>query len=123
MKLSKVDREIVKQKFGGRCAYCGVLLPNKFHVDHVKPLVRNWIDGTVQYPERHSMDNLYPACISCNINKHSFSLEGFRENIQGFIKSLNRDSTQYKVAKRYGLIEETNIPVKFYFEEYQEKSQ
>lgn len=69
------------------------------------------------------MDNLYPACISCNINKHSLSVEVFRENIQGFIKSLNRDSTQYKVAKRYGLIEETNIPVKFYFEEYQEKSQ
>lgn len=44
------------------------------------------------------------------------AIEGFRNLIHGFVNSLNRDSVQYKVAKRYGLIRETGIEVKFYFE-------
>lgn len=68
------------------------------------------------HPERLHIDNQNPACASCNINKHSDSLEGFRALISGFINSLNRDSVQYKIAKRYGLILETGIEVKFYFE-------
>jgi hypothetical protein len=67
-------------------------------------------------PENLCIENQNPSCASCNINKHSDSLEGFRSLIAGFVKSLNRDSTQYKIAKRYGLIQETGIDVKFYFE-------
>lgn len=44
------------------------------------------------------------------------SLDSFRKIIGGFITSLNRDSTQYKFAKRYGLLEEKEIEVRFYFE-------
>ena len=46
------------------------------------------------------------------------SLEKFRALVSGFIVSLNRDSTQYKIAKRYGLIKEDIKPVSFYFETY-----
>ena len=76
---------------------------------------RKVTDGFV-HPERLHIDNQNPACASCNINKHSMSLEQFRKSIQGFMKHLNEVSTQYKIAKRYGLITETNIEVKFYFE-------
>ncbi|WP_460916053.1 hypothetical protein, partial [Spirosoma areae] len=38
------------------------------------------------------------------------------------VKSLNRDSTQYKIAKRYGFIEEIQKPVVFYFETVQQQS-
>ncbi len=48
--------------------------------------------------------------------KSSLSLESFRNLIAGFVKSLNRDSTQYKFAKRYGLVEEKEREVVFYFE-------
>jgi hypothetical protein len=36
------------------------------------------------------------------------------------MKHLNEVSTQYKIAKRYGLVVETIKPIKFYFEEYSE---
>lgn len=68
------------------------------------------------HPERLTLENQNPACASCNINKHSMSLEGFRQLISGFMYHLNNVSTQYKIAKRYGLIQETGIEVKFYFE-------
>ena len=54
--------------------------------------------------------------IQRNINKHSMSLEEFRSLIGGFINSLNQRMVQYKIAKRYGLIKETGIKVRFYFE-------
>lgn len=69
-----------------------------------------------EHPERMNIDNQVPACASCNINKHSQSLEEFRQMIAGFIKSLNRYSVQYKIAKRYGLVQEIDKPVVFYFE-------
>lgn len=141
-------RELIFNKFGGRCAYCGCQLEKGWHVDEIEPVRRNkkwiragwdsdkprpktesdtgpefakwrqgrWVDDGCIHPERFHIDNQNPACASCNINKHSMDLEEFRNLINGFITSLNRDSTQYKIAKRYGLISETGIEVKFYFE-------
>src|ERR1035437_1582017 len=63
-----------------------------------------------------SETNQKPACASCNINKHSLSLEEFRSLIQGFMKYLNQLKTQYKIAKRYGLVKEDIKPIIFYFE-------
>jgi 5-methylcytosine-specific restriction endonuclease McrA len=69
-----------------------------------------------KYPERLIIENQMPACASCNINKHSLSLEEFRSLIQGFMKHLNELNTQYKIAKRYGLVKEDIKPIVFYFE-------
>ena len=44
------------------------------------------------------------------------SLEEFRRLVGGLLTSLNRDSTQYKIAKRYGFIEDVIKPVVFWFE-------
>jgi len=126
-KLTKKEqRKIIFDKYNGRCAYCGCVLKKGWHVDELLPVRRNmkwnkdktryvW-DGTYEHPERLNIDNQMPSCPSCNINKHSLSLEEFRNLIAGFINSLNRDNTQYKIAKRYGLLLETKTPVKFYFE-------
>ena len=131
MYISKKDREIIKQKFGGKCAYCGCELKKGWHVDELEPVRRNFTydknkgtfkaTGDCLHPERFNINNQMPSCQSCNINKHSLSLEEFRNLIVGFINSLNRDSTQYKIAKRYGLVQETNKPVIFYFETYFDK--
>ena len=115
MKVSKKNRKIIFEKYKGRCAYCGDSLQKGWHVDEIEPIVRNQ-DGTCKYPERFHIDNQVPTCPSCNINKHSMSLESFRNLIKGFMKRLNNQSTQYKIAKRYGLVNENDIQVKFYFE-------
>ena len=126
MRLTKKQRLELYDKYGGKCAYCGCKLPDRWCADHIEPIQRNFYyckdkkrhvqDGTCLNPELDTFENMNPSCPSCNTIKGSNSLEGFRKTIQGFIKSLNRDSTQYKFAKRYGLITETEIKVKFYFE-------
>lgn len=136
--MKKTDRQIIFNKFGGRCGYCGCDLGKGWHVDEVLPIVRGWeyikdesgqrvYDNkkhdykkrtTIQFPERLNIDNQMPACASCNILKSSQSLEGFRSSIAQFINSLNSYTNQYKIAKRYGLVEETNKPVIFYFETF-----
>lgn len=118
------DRELIYNKYEGKCAYCGTKLQKGWHVDELMPCRRNykmegerWIhDGTYEHPERLTIDNQMPSCPSCNINKHSGNLEQFRQLIEGLITSLNRDSTQYKIAKRYGLVEEKPKAVVFFFE-------
>lgn len=127
--MTKADRQKIFEKYGGKCAYCGCELQKGWHVDEIEPVRRNWthqydlakghhvrkIVGAV-HPERFTIENQNPACASCNINKHSESLEDFRAAIKKYVESLNMYITQYKIAKRYGLIQETNIDVKFYFE-------
>ena len=40
-KLSKKEqRQILKMKYGGRCAYCGEELGDRWHADHIKPVLR-----------------------------------------------------------------------------------
>ena len=126
--MTKQERQIIFDKFGGRCAYCGCALEKSWHADHIKPIVRDskynrhkgrFIQtGKCRKPENETPENYNPACPSCNIQKNSYTVEQFRNNIKKFIQSLNKYSTQYKFAKKYGLITETNIDVKFYFEIY-----
>ncbi|MCH8067804.1 MAG: HNH endonuclease [Candidatus Marinimicrobia bacterium] len=120
----KEKRKITFNKYGGKCAYCGVDLKKGWHVDELLPIRRKmkWNkkklihDGTCLHPERLHIDNQMPSCPSCNISKHSNTLEEFRALISGFMNYLNETNTQYKIAKRYGLVSEINKPVKFYFE-------
>ena len=126
MAISKKDREIIFNKYGGRCSYCGNPLQKGWHVDELLPVRRNMKynkdkskfvhDGTYEHPGRLNINNQMPSCPSCNINKHSMSLEEFRDLIAGFMKHLNEENTQYKIAKRYGLVTETIKPIVFYFE-------
>lgn len=114
--MKKTERQIIFDKYGGKCAYCGDPLVKGWHKDHIEPLVRNWWNGTCNYPERETLSNYNPSCASCNIQKGPLSLEEFRGRIQEFVSSLNLYTNQYKVAKRYGLIKETGAKVVFYFE-------
>lgn len=125
--MKKSDRQKVFDKYGGRCAYCGCELHKGWHVDEIEPIVRGTkyhYDGKgkrteekyITYPDRLNVENQNPACASCNIQKHSQSLEVFRSQIAQFVESLNKYHSIYRFAKRYGLIQETGIEVKFYFE-------
>lgn len=110
-------RQKIWDKSNGRCWYCGCHLPEKgWHADHLEPIRRNWWTNTSVNPDNENEDNKVPACASCNIQKGSLTVEQFRGKVAAFIYSLNHHHTQYAVAKRYGLIKETDIEVKFWFE-------
>jgi 5-methylcytosine-specific restriction endonuclease McrA len=127
--MKKKERELIFNKYGGKCAYCSCDLEKGWHTDHIEPIVRDFdwnrdkgryeAIGTCRNPENETLENYNPSCPSCNIQKNSFTIEQFRDNIKQFIQSLNQYSTQYKFAKRYGLISENEIKVEFYFEKIQ----
>ena len=118
-------RQAIWDKSGGKCWYCGCDLNDKWHADHFKPIVREMkyvtgvgvrTTGECYYPDRDTEENKVPSCPSCNIEKHSYTLEQFRRNISGFVNSLNSYHNQYKFAKKYGLVTETEKEVTFWFE-------
>ena len=125
MSLTKWQRAELKQKFRGRCSYCGYELGDKWDADHFIPIKRNWVIKNGKQvttdcinPENDCIENMMPSCKPCNNDKSSLSIESWRSMITNKIVCLNRDSTTYQKAKRYGLIVETNIEVVFYFEKY-----
>lgn len=121
-----IFRALVLEKTNGFCAYCGTYLTKEiYHIDHVIPKRR--YSGTYRqlvergiYPKYEigsdHIDNLMPCCQSCNSCKRDSSLEEFRDRLYDRITRLNRHSSEYIIAKRFGLIEETDTPIVFYFE-------
>ena len=127
----KEEREYLFDKYDGKCAYCGDPLEKGWHADHIEAVKRNhaWCRETRKWkfkglskPELDILDNKNPSCPSCNINKHDMTIEEFRKQIKRFVSSLNLRSTQYKIAKRYGLVKETEIEVVFYFEKFEKEN-
>jgi hypothetical protein len=119
--MKRQIREEVYQKCNGHCGYCGKEITYKqMQVDHIKPLFRNDKSDTLEVwgVERGTdeMDNLMPTCARCNRWKSTFSVEMFRGEISKQIERVNRDSAGYRMAKDYGLVEEKEIEVTFYFE-------
>lgn len=108
-------RQRIWNKSSGVCWYCGDDLKGGWHTDHFLPLKRN-PDKTVTNPENDNIKNLVPSCSSCNIMKSDMDIEGFRWLIGNFVNRLNRDVPVYRHAKRYGLVEETEKEVVFWFE-------
>lgn len=156
--MKKRDREIVFNKYGGRCSYCGCDLGKLWHVDHVKPVNRisKIVEGYYRHkitrekispkdipdrwhieyeyvsqksvfdrmmnPENDNIENSIPSCQSCNLYKSAMDIETFRENVGLLVSRLNKNFTQYKIAKRYGLIEEKIKPIVFYFETFKQET-
>jgi 5-methylcytosine-specific restriction endonuclease McrA len=113
-----VSRIKVFEKYGGRCAYCGTLLGEKWHVDHLKAVHRD--NGVHQRPDE-TIENLMPSCPPCNIYKATYSIEDFRANIERLTDVVKRSNGAYRHALRYDLIKETNNKVVFYFEKPSKK--
>lgn len=109
--IPKKIREKVYEKCNGHCAYCGCELEYKdMQVDHVVPL-NGW-----SKQGSDTIDNMLPACRSCNHYKSRSTLEGFRKMVEAMPDTLMRDSTTYKNAVRFGLVIPNKKPIVFYFE-------
>jgi len=127
MNLNKQQRETLKAKYGGRCAYCGTVLGDRWHADHLEPIRRVSrcvpgkglvATGKMERPQHDRLENMMPACPPCNNYKHAFSLEGFRRALEHIPEVLERDSTTFRHASRFGLVCLGRVQVKFHFETY-----
>lgn len=126
MKLS--ERNIIFNKYGGKCAYCGCELIQGWHIDHINPIRRNESDENIErynqlrkIPIKRGENNLLnynPACRQCNIWKSTYSIEQFRKEVSEQISRLNQYSANYRNAKRFGLVVETEKKIVFYFETF-----
>jgi len=114
------QRQMIWDKSGGVCWYCGEGLQSAWHTDHFLPLGRN-PDRTISNPENDNFDNLVPACPGCNIMKSDMDIDDFRQLIGIFTKRLNRDISIYRHARKYGLVRETDEEVVFWFENNKDK--
>lgn len=124
----KIDRQKILNKYGKRCGYCGTDIDLKsMQVDHIIPQenFEDCIRNIMHIPkfllhltlrDVHNIDNLMPACRSCNNWKHSMSLEFFRHELELQVKRLRERSSNYRIALRYGFITENPKKLKFYFE-------
>ena len=124
----KFDRPKIHAKYNGRCAYCGEEIKYMdMQVDHIIPQVdfvrhvsnRTFVPAFLKHltaDDVNHIDNLNPACRACNKWKSFHHLELFRSEIEMQVKRLNAYSANYRMAKRFGLIEENQKKVIFYFE-------
>jgi len=130
--MKKSDRELIRQKFGGRCAYSGTILEPDWQIDHVRPVVRNWFNGTMTFKEDDVLENMVPVQKIINHYKHSLSLEQFRSWYLAGLhlrlkklpkepfcsRSIKRKAYMLKVAEYFGITPEKQFSGTFYFETY-----
>ena len=110
--LTKAQRQMIYDKYGGHCAYCGCELKiSDMQIDHIQA---DYVGG------KSDMSNYNPSCRMCNFYKSTFPIEMFRIQIMGIVDRL-RKVFIFRLAERYGLIEsrDRQRPLKFYFEETQ----
>lgn len=135
MALTRKQRERLRMKFGGRCAYCGCELPEKgWHADHVQAVLRKSercmkaaekgifrlkSTGDVFRPEADCPENIFPSCAPRNLLKTTYSLEMFRKQVSLQVERGRRSSVNFRTAERFGLISVVNKPVVFWFEQYE----
>ena len=133
MKLSNSDRDALLRKFGTKCAYCGVcLIGKKWHADHIQPVNRVLkfardkrnrtvmvATGELYNPERDCAENLFPACVACNIDKSVLSLEEWRKRLGELPDNLRRNSSAFRHAERFGMVTVQVQPVVFWFEVFE----
>lgn len=136
----KKQRQVVYDKYEGHCAYCGEEIALKYmQIDHIIPqlnwnvIFKNKVHGALDYmipyflihltiDDLHHIDNLNPACRVCNKWKNSHHLELFRSKLEAQTKRLRLRSANYRMAIRYGLIEEIKVEkIVFYFEKFIKK--
>lgn len=134
MTITKRQREELRMKFGGKCAYCGCELGEKWHADHVQSVTRKLEiakhkNGTSRFvstgelwkPENDTFENLFPACAPCNLDKSSMGLEEWRGYLcQRITEGLLRNSPTVRHGVRFGKITINPGPIVFWFEKYQD---
>lgn len=122
MKISNKRRQIVFNKYNGKCAYCGCdITPCLFEPDHIIPRSRLKMLSSKQrlglgVRAIDSVDNLNPSCVECNRQKWDRDIDGFRDYIlENAYRSLI-DNAKFRLAYRFGIISISLKDIVFHFE-------
>lgn len=116
--IPKQQRVALWDKYNHKCAYCGCDLKYEdMQVDHVKSVyLHTDIHHDMTDDEMYDSENLLPTCRQCNFYKSTMPLDVFRNRLITTLMDNLRKQFNYKLAMKYGLVEEHIKPVKFYFE-------
>ena len=119
--IPKKQRLVIYEKYNRHCAYCGCELEYKdMQVDHVKSIyLHNDYRNDMAESELYEEENLMPSCRSCNFYKSSGDIEYLRNRLSNELIRNMRKPFDYKLALKYGLIEEHIKPIQFYFEKFE----
>lgn len=102
---SKKKREMVLNKFDGKCAYCGCDLNlYSLNIDH---FISKNSGGTL------IKENCFPACCYCNSKKYDYDLETFRLILE---KDILKDNVRGRAVKQHYNKFYKNNRITFYFE-------
>ena len=122
---TKRQKDVLRAKFDGRCAYCGCLL-DKMHADHLEPVIRLHTDAwgkplptaekRFMKPERNTVANMMPSCGPCNLHKGGYTLEHWRRHIERSAEIVRKQTSTFRAGERFGVITVTEKPIRFYFE-------
>jgi len=131
----KIDRNKIYRKCGGRCGYCGDEIEIKaMTIDHIIPkeLFEITVANKIHVPDFlahltesdvNHYDNLLPSCRYCNNYKGAYHLHEFRYELTQQLKRAEEKSVNFRLAKRYGMIQEIQVPeIIFYFEKLQKEN-
>jgi hypothetical protein len=124
MAISKKNREVVRLKFGGKCAYTGTALKDDWQVDHIKPKIN------YRGVNCDDIENLFPAQRIVNHYKGALPLDVFRNWFLGGLSdrlkklpknpkvasSVKKKAYLLEVAALFGITEDKPFSGKFYFE-------
>ncbi len=133
MRISKKDREAIKNKFGGRCAYSGTVLGDDWQVDHIEPLIRCSFTKVALFPDAHTLENMVPCQREINNYKVATSLKAFRNWLLGELhlrlkklpknpiteKSKKHKENLLRIADLFGITPEKPFDRIFYFEKHE----
>ena len=116
--ISKKKRMQVYKKYGGHCAYCGCELEYKdMQVDHIKSLyIHSDRRSDMDWNAINDVGNLMPSCRQCNFYKNTGDIEYLRKRLADDLVRNLRKPFDYRLAIKYGLVEEHIHPIVFYFE-------
>ena len=115
-RIPKKTRELVLNKYGGKCAYCGCdLTLRTMQVDHIKAVYTSSLENDMVETQDDSLENLNPSCRQCNFYKGTLNIEQFRNKIKTILYRTFQNTFQAKLAKKLGMMKVTQFD-KFYFE-------
>lgn len=121
-RIPKRQREIVFNKYGGRCAYCGCELTLRtMQVDHIKAVYTSSLENDGVETQDDNLENLNPSCRQCNFYKGTLDIEQFRKKIMTTLYETCQNTFQAKLAKKLGMLTVKQFD-KFYFERINEKN-